>query len=235
MTGETSKRFVSRAQGYLLAGILTAVPIWVTWLIFEFILGRLSNFGMPWVRALARGLLAYAPSVAQWLLAPWFQSSLAVILTLGALYMLGWAATLVVGKRSIAVFDSLMQRIPFVQTIYGSTKKLLIALQQKPDRVHRVVLIEFPSPDMKTVGLVTRILTDDRTGRALAAVYVPTTPNPTSGYLEIVPVEKLISTDWTLDEAMSFIISGGAVAPDKLDFTGVPSKGKHSVDAGRVP
>ena len=58
---------------------------------------------------------------------------------------------------------------------------------------------------------------DDK-GRELAAVYVPTTPNPTSGYLEIVPVDDLISLDWSLDEAMSFIISGGAVAPDVLKY-----------------
>jgi uncharacterized membrane protein len=116
------------------------------------------------------------------------------------------------------VFDWLMEQIPLVQTIYGATKKLLAALQQKPDQVQRVVLIEFPSPAMKTVGLVTRLLTDEATGKALAAVYVPTTPNPTSGYLEIVPVEKLISTDWTLDEAMTFIISGGAVGPARVHY-----------------
>ena len=58
-----------------------------------------------------------------------------------------------------------------------------------------------------------------RTDRELAAVYVPTTPNPTSGYLEIVPVELLTPTDWTVDQAMSFIISGGAVAPSSVPFT----------------
>jgi len=88
-----------------------------------------------------------------------------------------------------------MNRIPLVQTIYGGVKKLLAALQQKPDRVQRVVLIAFPTPEMKTVGFVTRVLTDHQTGRELAAVYVPTTPNPTSGYLEIVPLDKVTSTD----------------------------------------
>jgi uncharacterized membrane protein len=56
-------------------------------------------------------------------------------------------------------------------------------------------------------------------------VYVPTTPNPTSGYLEIVPVEKMTPTDWTVDQAMSFIISGGAVAPDTIPFTPPPREG----------
>ena len=71
---------------------------------------------------------------------------------------------------------------------------------------------------MKTVGFVTRVMKDDVTGQELAAVYVPTTPNPTSGYLEIVPVEKLVSTDWSVEEAMTFIISGGAIAPEKISF-----------------
>ena len=72
---------------------------------------------------------------------------------------------------------------------------------------------------MKTVGFVTRTLQDQNTGEELAAVYVPTTPNPTSGYLEIVPVDQLIATDWTVDEAMNFIISGGAVAPENIPFS----------------
>ena len=56
----------------------------------------------------------------------------------------------------------------------------------------------------------------DSAGRELAAVYVPTTPNPTGGYLEIVPIEKLVATDWSMDQAMAFILSGGAVGPEKL-------------------
>ncbi len=71
---------------------------------------------------------------------------------------------------------------------------------------------------MKTIGLVTRTLTDEDTGRELAAVYVPTTPNPTSGYLEIVPVENVTSTNWTVNEAMTFIVSGGAVAPERMHY-----------------
>ena len=75
---------------------------------------------------------------------------------------------------------------------------------------------------MKTVGFVTRVLTDEDTGEKLAAVYVPTTPNPTSGYLEIVPLNKLVSTDWSMDQAMTFIISGGAVAPEIVRYNNRP-------------
>src|SRR3546814_15943901 len=73
---------------------------------------------------------------------------------------------------------------------------------------------------MKSVGFVTRVVREQGTGRELAAVYVPTTTNPTSGYIEIVTVELMTPTDWTVDEAMSFIISGGAVSSDSIQLAG---------------
>lgn len=206
-------------QRYLIAGILTVIPLWITFVVFKFVLGQLSSVSLPWVQTLAAVFEHSAPAVAAWLLEPWFQSVLAVTITLIGLYFLGWTATRVLGKRLIHLFDTLMQRIPGVQTIYGATKKLLTTFQEKPGKLDRVVLINFPSKEMKTVGFVTRMLIDTTTGRELAAVYVPTTPNPTSGYIEIVPVEDLVVTDWTMDEAMSFVITGGAVAPDRIKYT----------------
>jgi len=100
----------------------------------------------------------------------------------------------------------------------SSARKLLDILQTKPDGTQRVVLINFPNEKMKAIGLVTRVIHEHGSGRELAAVYVPTTPNPTSGYLEIVPLDQITPTDWTVDQAMSFIISGGAVAPDSVPF-----------------
>src|SRR5579875_3719438 len=73
----------------------------------------------------------------------------------------------------------------------------------------------FPLVGPKSVGFVTRTFLDE-SGREVAAVYVPTTPIPTGGYLELVPTERLIATDWTMDQAMAFIVSGGAVGPDRL-------------------
>ncbi len=211
-------RFVPHVQRYLLTGIITVIPIWITWLVFNFFFNQLSKAGRPWVKALAGRSEQYLPELSRWLLEPWFQNTLAVALTLIALYLLGWLASRVIGKKALTLVDFILNKIPLVQTIYGSTKKLLSVLQQKPEKLQRVVLIEFPSPEMKTVGFVTRIMKDQTSGKELAAVYVPTTPNPTSGYLEIVPVEKLISTDWTVEEAMTFIISGGAIAPDNIPY-----------------
>ena len=203
---------------YSITGIITVIPLWITWLIFNFVFKQLSKAGMPWAQALSTQIKQAFPNLAQWLLEPWFLNSLSVLLTLLVLYLIGWFTSRVIGKRIVALVDLTFERIPLVQTIYGSTKKLLSVLQQKPDSVQRVVLINFPSPEMKTVGFVTRVMKDEHSGRELAAVYVPTTPNPTSGYLEIVPVECLVSTDWTMEQAMTFIISGGAVAPEKIRY-----------------
>jgi len=206
-------------QRYLITGVLTVIPIWITWLVFDFFLKQLSNLGRPSVRAIARAMEQYIPSAGGWLLAPWFESAVAVVFTIVFLYLLGWVASRVIGKRVIDAFDGLIDRIPFVTTVYKSVKNLISSVQKKPDKVQRVVLIPFPTPEMKTVGFVTRLLLDKDTGLELAAVYVPTTPNPTSGYLEIVPLSQVVSTDWTIDEAMTFVISGGAVAPDKINYS----------------
>ncbi len=209
---------LGRLQRYLLAGIFTAIPLWVTWLIIQFLLRQLSSLGRPWVQALVKPIEAQWPNLSNWLLDPWFQSLLAVLLILAGFTLLGWVAMQVIGRKLISVFDAVMERIPFVQKVYGATKQLISVIQEKPEGTQRVVLIDFPSPEMKAVGFVMRVLTDEKTGEELAAVYVPTTPNPTSGYLEIVPVDRLVETDWTMDEATTFIISGGAVAPDRFRY-----------------
>jgi uncharacterized membrane protein len=150
-------------------------------------------------------------------------STLAVIIAAGVL------ARRVVGQRALAWFESLVARVPLVNTVYGSARKLLDLLQTKPGNTQRVVLIDFPHPDMKSIGLVTRTLTDAKTGQELAAVYVPTTPNPTSGYLEIVPVALLTPIDWSVDEAVAFVISGGAVSRENIRFSRDTSPGDRGV------
>jgi uncharacterized membrane protein len=231
MLGNNSaKALVASAQHYVLAGVLTVIPLWVTWLIFEFLLGLLARVGGPAVTLGSDVLRHYAPGLVAWLMHPWFQSGMAIVLVLAALYAVGWVATHVIGRRLLRTFDQLMDRIPLVKTIYGSMRQLLAVLQQHPDGVQRVVLIEFPSAAMKTIGFVTRTMRDADSGRELVVVYVPTTPNPTSGYLEIVPLDQVTSTDWTIDEAMAFIISGGAAAPATLQYgqsTGTLSEPAH--------
>ena len=204
---------------YILAGILTVIPLWVTWLVVDFVFRQLLRIGSPIVAAAREQLTRSSPELADRISWPLADEIIAILLTLGMFYLLGWVANRVIGRQILNAIERILDRLPVVQTIYGGVKKLIGALQQKPDGVQRVVLIDFPSTEMKAVGLVTRVMTEEATGRQLAIVYVPTTPNPTSGYLEVVPVERVVSTDWTLDEAMNFVISAGAVAPDRITFS----------------
>jgi len=204
-------------QRYLITGLLTFIPIWLTWAVFKFIFSLLSQVNLPWVAALFSALADEFPQTIGRLNQGWLVSTFAFIVTIVALYITGFAANRMFGRRLIAVMEGLIGRIPLAHTIYSGTKKLMSMLQQKPTGTQRVVLINFPSPELKSVGFVTRVFRD-AAGRELAAVYVPTTPNPTGGYLEIVPIEHLVATDWTVDQAMAFILSAGAAAPDTLPF-----------------
>lgn len=207
-----------RVQRLFLTGLLTLLPIWLTWVVVKFVFVLLSDISRPWVGPLAQQVAAWAPDTLGWINASSVQATVAMAATLLLILAVGWLARRVVGQRLLSWLEALVQRIPLANIIYSSARKLLDILQTKPDGTQRVVLIDFPHSQMKSVGFVTRVIREAGTGRELAAVYVPTTPNPTSGYLEIVPVEKITPTDWTVDQAMSFIISGGAVAPDTIPF-----------------
>lgn len=210
---------MNRLQAYFLTGLLTLTPIWLVIIVFDFVFGLLSDLSQPVTAPLSTLLAARNPVMLGWLTQPWAQTAIGIAVTVAFILAVGFLARRVIGQRLLAWFEALVERIPLAKTVYGSARKLLDLLQTKPDGTQRVVLINFPHERMKSVGFVTRILTDEHSGEELAAVYVPTTPNPTSGYLEIVPVSQLIPTDWTADQAMSFIISGGAVSPDKIPFS----------------
>lgn len=200
-------------QRYLITGILTVVPLWITFIVFRFIASLLAEFGSPMIGTVFGWIGSEFPRLMPLLGERWLINIIGFVATLLILYLIGWVANRVIGQRLFAAFDALMERIPLVHSIYGGTKKLMAMLQSKPNGTQRVVLIDFPSPGLKSVGFVTRVF-DDADGRQLASVYVPTTPNPTGGYLEIVPTDQLIATDWSVDQAMAFILSVGAVAPE---------------------
>lgn len=207
-----------RLQRYFISGLLTLIPIWLVWIVFKFVFALLSGISQPVIAPITARLAAGDPRMLGWLAAPWVQTAIALVATLALIIVVGALARRVVGQRLLSWFEALIGRIPLAKTVYGSARQLLDLLQTKPDGTQRVVLIDFPHRDMKSVGFVTRILHDEKTGQELAAVYVPTTPNPTSGYLEVVPTDQLTPTDWTVDQAMTFIISGGAVAPERIPF-----------------
>ena len=204
---------------YFITGVLTIIPIWVTWVVLKFFVQLLFSIGKPWVSGLSHLLQPSWPALSEMMLQPWFSYVLAVLLTLFGVFAIGYLTSIVLGRRILHLFEKLLSKIPVITTIYGAVKKLISLMQQPPGDFKRVVLIAFPSRDMKTVGFVTQTMRDEASGQELAVVYVPTTPNPTSGYMEIVPVGRLTPTDWTLEEAMTFVISAGAVTPEKINYS----------------
>lgn len=208
-----------RLQRLFITGLLTLLPLWLTWVVVKFLFIMLSNLSSPVIEPILHGVADANPNALGWLASSWVLGAIAMVATVLAILLVGWLARRVVGQRLLGWFEAIVARIPLANMIYGSARKLLDILQTKPDGAQRVVLIDFPNTEMKSLGFVTRVMRESGTGRELAAVYVPTTPNPTSGYLEIVPVEKMTPTDWTVDQAMSFIISGGAVAPETIPFS----------------
>jgi uncharacterized membrane protein len=235
----------------LLTGMVTVIPILVTIFVFSFFLNLLSDIGRPKVVVLANAVKPISPELATWLLEiPWLSSGLAIALTLGMFYLLGWSMTRLVGRQILRSVEQWLVRIPMVTTVYGATKKLIDAFQTDKGKAQRVVLIAFPHAHMKAVGLVTRTFTDESTGEELSAVYVPTAPNPTGGYLEIVPSSELVPLDWSVDEAMTFVLSGGTTAPEHIRFSrsqgedpaavselkiATPSPDRRRADAGAPP
>src|SRR5262249_22411585 len=121
------------------------------------------------------------------------------------------------GRLLLRLSDRMMTRMPFIRGIYGATKQIFeTVLAKQSDTSRDVVLVEFPRKDMRTIAFVTgrpegeiaEVTGDDPIG-----VYVPTTPNPTSGYLVFVPRRDVVLLSMTVEEGIKFVISGGIVAP----------------------
>ncbi|MEJ1970112.1 MAG: DUF502 domain-containing protein [Rhizomicrobium sp.] len=211
--------FRTNFQSNLIAGLLTVTPLIVVWLVFDFFLTTLSEWGHPLAVELTVFLDARFPVLEPWLDNENVRWVIGVVVALLALYSIGAVASRMIGQRLIHWLERLIGRIPLVQTIYSAARKLVDVLRQKPGAdSQRVVLVDFPSPGLKAIGFVMRTFPDAKTGEELAAVYVPTAPNPTSGYLEIVPLAKLTPTALKPDEAMTMILSGGAVTPDHVSI-----------------
>jgi len=210
------QKFSLHIQRNLIAGVLTIIPILVVWIVLDFVFAFLFSVGSPVGRALIALIVDRTPEAAPLLTSDVFEWIIGVVLALMLIYFIGAAASRVIGLKLIAMFESLVAKIPFVQSIYSGSKKLVAALRQKQGGASRVVLIDFPSPPTKAVGLVMRTFVDAGTGQETAMVYVPTAFNPTAGFLEFVPTANLTNLDMSMDQAMAMIVSGGAVSPDQI-------------------
>ncbi|HNO79139.1 MAG TPA: DUF502 domain-containing protein [Phycisphaerae bacterium] len=206
----------------VLAGLATVIPLWVTWVIVSFVFNTMRSVSQPFIEhgiewivqssgRQPKGILAYVD---------WAAPVVAVLLTLFSLYLLGLFSANVLGRRVVNLVERLFEGLPLVKTIYGSTKRIILTLAGGNGTQHfqKVVLVEFPRPGMKCIAFLTSVIKDTDTGRLLATVFISTTPNPTTGYMQILPLEDVSETGWTVEEAVKVLMSGGILSPPKIPF-----------------
>ena len=184
-----------------LAGILVVVPLAGTALIIKWLFEAIDGVLEPAVEAI------FGRPV------PGIGFVVLILLVLLA----GLIVSNVLGKRLVSYGESLLSEVPMVRELYNTFKQVLesVLLPHKGG-FKEVVLIEFPRPGMKTIGFVTNRIKDS-SGQDLVTIYIPTTPNPTSGYLEILPAADVVALDMPIDDAIKMIVSGGMISPEVLE------------------
>ena len=217
------KGIKNNVRNRLVSGTLLLIPFGVTLLVMRWLYGLVAHLLEPVVKG-ALGGLARFPLLAS--IPQVYVSTLVLILTVIALvfllYLIGAIGQYVVGKKLITTTELLLGRIPLVRSIYSATKQVITAISRSgQDAFISVVLVEFPRPGFKAIGFLTGYI-KDATGRKYCKVLIPTTPNPTTGFFEIVPTEDVSETAMTIEEAFKMIISGGIVSPDVLLLRGEP-------------
>jgi len=193
-----------RIRAHLISGMAVIVPLgisaYVVQLLYRFTAGRLS----PAVNSVTEEWPSY------------LSAGLSVLLMFVVLYTVGLVATVVVGRRLIAWAESLIGRIPLVKGVYGASKQIVETLlsQTGGSNFKSVALVEFPRRGIYTLAFVTGMIEID--GRECYKVFVPTTPNPTSGYFEIMEPVLVHPTGFSVEEGVKILKSGGILAPETV-------------------
>lgn len=188
---------VNSLKRNLLAGIIVVVPIAGTIFILHWLFFSIDGLLAPLVEAIfGRNIVGVG-----------------FIMMLIVVYLAGIIGANVIGKRIIRRSELFLAAVPMVRSIYNTFKQVLesVMLPTKGG-FKEVVLVEFPRLGMRTVGFVTNRVKDNA-GRDYVNVYIPTTPNPTSGYLEIIPADEVTPTGWSVEDAVKIVISGGMISP----------------------
>lgn len=220
---EESRSLFGTIRARIFSGLFLALPIlitgWIIYWLYSLFRGYVVDPFYVFVSDL-RARDAFYAALPEWwdhFVAPVF----AILLVLISLYVLG----LFVRSRVYRLFNWMMLHVPVVTTIYQAVSGLFTALenQRKVAQFKRVVLVEFPQPGMRSLGLVTNSLKDARTGRTIVCVCVLTGVMPPSGFTLFVPEESVTDIPWTLNQALQAIVTGGITAPDSIGYFAPPS------------
>jgi uncharacterized membrane protein len=149
----------------------------------------------------------------------WYWSLLAFVLAVALISVVGVLARYYIGKRMIEWLDAAMMNVPLLNKFYGAIKQVNEAFSGNKNSFKTVVMVEFPSAGSYSVGFITNETqgeAQEKIGKNLVGVFIPTTPNPTSGFLILVPEEKVTKLDMSVAEGIKYIVSLGSIAPENL-------------------
>jgi uncharacterized membrane protein len=220
MSATRSSRYTRLKNNFrsgLLSGIFLLIPFAVTFIVIRWLFGLFAGLLTPVVKLILRALDRYpgtgsVPSVYVTISV----TVLTVIAFVMLVYVMGAVGRYVIGRRLIQATEALVLKIPLVRTVYGAASQVIKAVSVPNQQAFKsVVLTEFPRAGFKAVGFLTGHITDAEGGR-FCKLFIPTSPNPTTGFFEIVPVEEVVETKMTVEEAFKMVISAGLVCPETL-------------------
>lgn len=219
----------ARLRRLLVTGLLILAPVALT----VFVLVQLFQWMDGIFAPLVDGILAAT------LERPVHIPGLGLLLTFLVVLLLGWLSTRVAGRRVLRWMEGLIRRVPVAKSIYGATKGILEAVSHdQAEAFKRVVLVEYPKANLFAIGFVT---SGSRWGHVherladLLLVFVPTTPNPTSGFLLLVPRAEAIELPMTVEEGIRMVISGGILQPEVRLPGAPPAPPARSRDEAAAP
>ncbi|MBT8107751.1 MAG: DUF502 domain-containing protein [Gammaproteobacteria bacterium] len=197
---------MKRIRRYLIAGLLVWLPLYVTYVLVTFFAGLMDKS----IQLLPPNLRPEA----------WWGAPLpyfGVILTIVLILVTGILTANLVGRKVVGGWESLLERIPFVRSIYSASKNFTeIVFSDSEVAFSKVLMVEYPRKGLYTLTFQTATEVgeiQERTGEDVVACFVPSTPNPTTGYIIMVPKRDVIELDMTVEEAIKFVMSLGVVVP----------------------
>ncbi|MFC1864200.1 DUF502 domain-containing protein [Chloroflexota bacterium] len=187
---------VKKLRAQFLAGILVLVPIGVTILILVWIFSSIDNILQPLIKPIAGHTI------------PGVGFGIMIVL----IYLLGVVTSNVIGKKLVRYGESLLARVPVARQLYAGIKQILESFSASGKTgFTEVVLVEFPRKGLRTIGFVTNESSDESSEKLLN-IFIPTSPNPTSGFLQIVREGEIIRTNISVEDALKMVVSAGRVS-----------------------
>ncbi len=207
-------KITTSIRNRILSGILLLLPFAVTFLVIRWLFYFMFKYLKPLVvKMLEHGRQIHWIGVVNPLVQTVVITCLTIFILLFFLYLVGSVGRWVIVRRFVEAGENMLMKIPLVRTIYSATQQVVKAVSLPgKESFKSVALVEFPRPGFRSIGFITGYINDAR-GKKYCKVFIPTAPNPTTGFFQIIPADQIAETNLSVEEAFSMIISGGLVMP----------------------